>query len=101
MNRLAKVSSPTSRNEFALGLVAVYRTGEKVPESGIYKVHHKSHRLPHEVTLLRDQIFPRCCKCADAVIFHVVQLATDGERRGKIILYELPCLEPEDEQYRA
>jgi hypothetical protein len=37
------------------------RTGVAVPESGIYRVSHSQHRLPHEVTLLKDQQFPRLC----------------------------------------
>lgn len=71
----------------------LFRTGQKVPESGIYKVTHGDHRLPHEVTLLKDQTFPRCGKCADLVEFTVIAIAPAiGERRGRIILYELPVL---------
>ena len=69
----------------------MYRTGQAVPESGIYRVVHGEHRLPHEVTLLKDQTFPRCAKCADLVEFEPLALApTLGERRGQIVLYELP-----------
>lgn len=39
-----------------------FRTGEPIPESGIYRVIHKAHRLPHEVTLVWGQAFPRCAK---------------------------------------
>jgi hypothetical protein len=80
----------------------MYRTGQAVPESGIYRISHGEHRLPHEVTLLKDQLFPRCCKCAELVVFEPVALApTTVERRGHIVLYELPCLDPESDQQSA
>jgi hypothetical protein len=77
-----------------------FRTEEVVPHSGIYRVHHRKHRLPHEVMLLKDQHFPRCAKCQNAVIFklvRVVSAATDDTRgyRAQICLYELPCLDEE------
>ena len=80
----------------------MYRTGQDIPESGIYRVHHGSHRLPHEVTLVMAQKFPRCCKCDDQVEFEPVMLAPMlTERRGQIILYELPCIEPETDEQLA
>jgi hypothetical protein len=48
------------------------RCGDKILESGIYRVYHRKHRLPHEVTLLRDQLFPKCVKCEDSVYFELV-----------------------------
>ncbi|HET7749785.1 MAG TPA: hypothetical protein VFK81_10420 [Terriglobales bacterium] len=81
----------------------MYRTDEIIPHSGIYRVLHRQHRLPHEVTLLRDQQFPRCAKCATAVSFELVQAAqveqedvSDG--RMRIVLYELPELESEGDE---
>ena len=72
-------------------------TGQIVPESGIYLVIHKGHRLPHEVTLLKGQLFPRCAKCAELVEFEAVQtVAQLSERRGAVILYELPVLDSDD-----
>ncbi len=80
----------------------MFRTGQSVPESGIYRVCHGSHRLPHEVTLLKGQRFPRCAKCADLVEFEPVMLApTMGDRRGQIVLYELPEIDVEPEQKSA
>jgi hypothetical protein len=74
-----------------------FHTEEVVRESGIYKVRHKKHRLPHEVTLLRDQYFPRCAKCDTAVVFELVRAVMDeSESSGfssRIKLYELPVLE--------
>jgi hypothetical protein len=75
----------------------IFHTGDMVPESGIYLVLHPEHRLPHEVTLLRDQQFPTCAKCANAVVFQLVQAAPhlhDGEFR--VALHRIPEL-PEEE----
>ena len=53
-----------------------FKTGTNIPASGIYSVHHLAHRLPHEVTLLRGETFPKCQKCADAVTFKLVRVLT-------------------------
>lgn len=75
-----------------------FRTDQVVPRSGIYRVRHRKHRLPHEVTLLQDQTFPRCAKCKDSVIFELLQAARNErdvttEFSTRIYLYELPVLE--------
>ncbi|HEX3104641.1 MAG TPA: hypothetical protein VHQ22_09345, partial [Terriglobales bacterium] len=73
-----------------------FRTDEIVCHSGIYTVRHLKHRLPHEVTLLRDQRFPRCGKCDAAVIFEFVRAVADEAEANfttRIFLYELPVLE--------
>lgn len=71
------------------------KTGDVIPASGIYRVHHAAHRLPHEVTLLKDEIFPRCQKCRNAVEFEPVLLAEEWRGmppvRG-IVIYELPVM---------
>jgi hypothetical protein len=68
-----------------------FRTGEPIAESGIYRVIQKAHRLPHEVTLLRDQLFPRCAKCRDEVKFELVRAASEplNHQDFRIYLYEL------------
>jgi hypothetical protein len=69
-----------------------HKTGEIIPASGIYRVHHGAHRLPHEVTLIEGYKFPRCQKCATEVEFEPVALAPlwkSGPTRT-IVLYELP-----------
>lgn len=74
----------------------MYKTGQIVPESGIYRVVHAGHRLPHEVTLLRGESFPRCAKCADQVEFEALSVAPSlTEKQGRIVLYELPEIESE------
>ncbi len=40
-------------------------------ESGVYRVAHTQHRLPHEVVVLRGDRFPRCAKCNGAVSFEL------------------------------
>lgn len=72
-----------------------FHTDEIVSQSGIYKVRHKKHRLPHNVSLLRDQYFPRCAQCDTAVIFELVRAAMDESETGisQIRLYELPVIE--------
>jgi hypothetical protein len=71
-----------------------FKTGETVVESGIYKVTHAEHRLPHEVTLLKGAQFPRCSKCKEAVTFQVVALAPRLDKlRERVTLYQLPDLD--------
>ncbi|HWS18583.1 MAG TPA: hypothetical protein VN223_11230 [Candidatus Elarobacter sp.] len=79
-----------------------FRTDATVPQSGIYKIRHKKHRLPHEVILFKDQQFPRCAKCQDAVAFELVRAVNtdnDGTRGllAPICVYELPALDDEQE----
>lgn len=40
-----------------------YSPGEKVPQSGIYKVTHDGHTPAHEVTCVKDEPFPPCNTC--------------------------------------
>jgi hypothetical protein len=63
-----------------------FKTGAVIPASGIYQVIHSAHRLPHEVTLLRGETFPKCQKCANAVT--VIR-----ELPWRLTLYELPVLD--------
>lgn len=80
-----------------------FNTGQTVPHSGIYRVIHAGHRLPHEVTLLAGQIFPRCSKCKDAVQFQVIRKAgtADTDPNFKIVVYELPVLDEDDQKKAA
>jgi hypothetical protein len=72
----------------------VHRSGEIIPASGIYRVQHHEHRLPHEVTLFRGEMFPPCSKCANAVTFVPIHLA-DKYSSGHIVLHHLPVLDDE------
>jgi hypothetical protein len=79
-----------------------FRTDDVIPHSGIYRVLHQKHRLPHEVTLLRDQKFPRCAQCQDAVVFEMLQAAQDetevNDKSVRIYLYELPVFDDDRDQ---
>ena len=74
-----------------------FRTGEVIPDSGIYRVNHSAHRLPHEVTLISGEAFPKCQKCADAVVFELVRALSYKdvvrELPWGVALYELPVLD--------
>ena len=48
---------------------ARFRSGGVVPRSGVYRVHHYAHRVPHTVIILGETIFPRCKRCGDRVQF--------------------------------
>ncbi len=72
-----------------------YLSKEGVPVTGLYRVMHGSHRLPHEALLLAGEVFPRCARCSDQVEFELVAPMPDLEMRPHRIvrLYELPVLE--------
>ena len=72
-----------------------YRTGLKIPYSGIYSVRHKQHRLPSEVTLLKDNPFPPCAKCNKPVQFELIMgMAEPEERFGfRVTLHAIPEIE--------
>lgn len=67
-----------------------YRTGLKIPKSGIYKVTHSRHRLPHEVTLIAGETFPRCSNCGSNVQFELIRPAELDRDKSHIVVYELP-----------
>lgn len=80
---------------------STFQTGQIIPESGIYKVIHLQHRLPHEVTLLRDQEFPKCSKCGNEVKFELVRPARElNTESGHIVVYQLPELESKSDSER-
>jgi hypothetical protein len=75
-----------------------FRCGDKILESGIYRVFHRNHRLAHEVTLLRDQLFPKCAKCDDSVHFELIRSAPDITLAPfKVALYALPANDEEED----
>ena len=70
-----------------------FRTGEAVPETGIYRVNHSRHRLHHEAILCKDERFPRCAKCSDHVLFELAYSAPDLFSGFRPPIYELPVIE--------
>ena len=43
--------------------------GAIAPRSGVYRVHHYAHRMPHLVTVNKGMIFPECKRCGAKVGF--------------------------------
>jgi hypothetical protein len=80
-------------------MITLYKSGDNIPETGVYKVLHAQHRLPHQVTLVEGQTFPPCARCHDEVRFELLRVLPElaRERRGSVSLYALPVLEDGDE----
>ena len=74
-------------------VVRKYKTGDRVPETGIYNVTHDHHRLQHQVIIIRDEKFPRCGKCADSVFFELDYAVPTLLESDFIRVYELPEVE--------
>ena len=53
-----------------------YRPGDRAPDSGIYRVVHHAHRLPHDVTIAKDTVLPACARCGEHVRFTYLQPAS-------------------------
>jgi len=74
----------------------VFRVGDTIPKSGIYRVYHSAHRKPHEVTLLSKETFPPCMKCGHSVSFELVKAIPRLEDKDfQIRLYAIPDEESE------
>jgi hypothetical protein len=43
--------------------------GAVAPRSGVYRVHHYAHRMPHFVTVTVGTVLPGCKRCGDKVRF--------------------------------
>ena len=58
----------------------VFKSGEKVPTSGIYDVIHdkldgNDHAHPYQVTVISGTVFPPCRGCKGSVRFRLHQAA--------------------------
>jgi hypothetical protein len=77
-----------------------FKTGTVIPDSGIYRVAHGAHRLPHEVTLLKGGKFAKCQKCGDAVTFKLMraldQRIAATQYSWRVTLNELPVLDDDE-----
>jgi hypothetical protein len=80
----------------ASGKRAFLETDAIAPETGIYRVMHTPHRLPHEVLILKGEHLPRCAGCSTAVLFELVHVAHDLCRGFQYRIYELPVIEEAD-----
>lgn len=56
-------------------MAADFKPGERVPNSGVYRVLHQGHREEHEATLREGEQFPTCTVCEQGVRFRLVQSA--------------------------
>ena len=93
-NEVPRLEMPKARKKF--------RCGQKILESGIYRVVHRDHRLAHEVTLLSGQLFPKCTQCENSVLFELVRSAPDITLGPfKVALYALPAADEEEENQKA
>lgn len=79
----------------------IYVTGATVPETGIYRIIHTAHRLPHEAVIFKGQRFPKCKGCGEAVLFELAHAAPDLFRYAAYVLYELPEIEDETDSATA
>ena len=67
-----------------------YRTGLKIPESGVYRVFHREHHLPEEVTLVEDEVFPGCTQCGKAIHFEFIRSVEIDLEGFHVTLHQIP-----------
>ncbi|HEX4603379.1 MAG TPA: hypothetical protein VH724_05245 [Candidatus Angelobacter sp.] len=68
-----------------------------MPENGIYRVTHNTHRLMHEATLLKGDRFPLCRQCKEGVRFELRRAVTHPTRISSgyhAILEDYPDTQP-------
>jgi hypothetical protein len=54
--------------------MSIYKPGDRVPQSGIYKVvHDPKHAQEHEVTCIEGEIFPPCNGCGQHPRFTLIR----------------------------
>ncbi len=80
-----------------------FRSGQTIPQSGLYRVVHAEHRLAHEVTLLENAVFPACSQCQNSVHFELLRSAPQitHDRDFRIRLYSLPVIEPDEDEAQS
>ena len=52
-----------------------FRPGDRATATGVYRVTHVRHRMPHELTVLEGEVLPSCKKCKDKVRFELIHAA--------------------------
>jgi hypothetical protein len=48
-----------------------FHARQRVPETGLYRVFHYQHRMPHDVMMKQGELFPACNRCGDRVLFRL------------------------------
>ena len=56
------------------------KPGQTLEQSGVYRVYHHAHRLPHSVFIPAGTVLPRCRRCGDRVEFGLLLLSEPVER---------------------
>ncbi|HET6933655.1 MAG TPA: hypothetical protein VFI72_02375 [Candidatus Angelobacter sp.] len=51
----------------------IFKPGERVTATAIYRIEHDSHRLMHHAVLREGTLFPRCRTCGDSVRFSLLR----------------------------
>jgi hypothetical protein len=52
-----------------MGSSSYFRPNEIAPRSGVYRVRHYAHRLPHTLMVLAGTRLPECKRCGSKVRF--------------------------------
>lgn len=75
-SRSALAQSQDRTEQGESGMPEVFRAGEKVPTTGVYKTVHAHEHVPaHYVTALFGDTFPACSECSDEVRFQLAMSA--------------------------
>ena len=53
----------------------IFKSGDEVPESGVYTVIHEAHRASHAATIFKGEHFPACTHCGAQVRFVLIRPA--------------------------
>ena len=56
------------------------KPGQTAEQSGVYRVYHHAHRLPHSVYIPAGMVLPQCRRCGDRVEFGLVMASEPVER---------------------
>ena len=62
------------------------RSGNLAPRSGIYRVHHYAHRVPHTVIILAGTVLPRCKRCGNRVQFVPIVAGEPIEQDADLVM---------------
>ena len=52
-----------------------YYARQKVPRTGLFRVYHFQHRLPHDAMMRQGELFPACNTCGQRVFFRLSHTA--------------------------
>ena len=56
------------------------KPGQTLEHSGVYRVYHHAHRLPHSVFIPAGTVLPKCRRCGDRVEFGLLLVSEPVER---------------------